>query len=230
MRTFHAALVATGLLAAGAACTQGESSAGVSVPYTVLDDQASQLRADFNGKIGSVRLLFVVDPICPGCLRGLADMNRDLLRSISDPRLRTFVVYEPVLGIARYVPWLRPSGGQDVPKAAQLLQNPNIQHYWNPSGAFGRLLSQAVGLKTGDKQVYAWDVWLIYGPEAKWVATDPPRPRLLMHQLGALRGSTEFPHLDSRQFAQQVQTLLAQLPAFASTAALANQAHHDHDK
>jgi hypothetical protein len=49
-------------------------------------------------------------------------------------------------------------------------------------------------------------------------------PRLLMHQLGALRGSTEFPHLDSRVFAQQVQTLLAQLPTSTGTAALAHQA------
>src|SRR5882762_11685250 len=156
MRIHQGALMAIGLLVAGAGCTQGQSSAGVSVPYTVLDDQASQLRADFNGRIGSVRLLFVVDPICPGCLRGLADMNRDLLRGTADPRLRTFVVHEPVLGVARYAPWLRPSGGKDVPKAARLVQNSNVQHYWNPSGAFGHLLSQAVELKNGEKQVYAW--------------------------------------------------------------------------
>ena len=222
MRILQAALMTTGLVLAGVGCTQSSGSAGTSAPYTVLDDQASQLRADFNRDIGSVRLLFVVDPICPGCLRGLADMNRDLLRTTTDPRLRTFVVHEPVLGVARYAPWLRPAGGKDVPKAAQLLQNPYIQNYWNPSGAFGRLLSQAVGLKNGDKQVYAWDVWLLYGPEAKWVGNDPPRPRLLMHQLGELRG-TEFPYLDSHAFAQQVQTLLAQLPPSAGAAPIASR-------
>lgn len=224
MRILRAALMAIGLLSMEIGCTKDPSSAAASVPYTVLDDQASQLRADFNRKIGSVRLLFVVDPICPGCLRGLADMNRDLLQGMADPRLQTFVVHEPVLGVARYAPWLRASGGKDVPKAAQLLQNPNVQNYWNPSGAFGRLLSQAVGLKNGERSVYAWDVWLIYGPEAKWVGADPPRPRLLMHQLGELRGSTEFPHLDSHVFAQRVQMLLAQLPTSAGTAALADQA------
>jgi hypothetical protein len=224
MRILQIALTAAGLLVAGAGCAQSQGSAGTSVPYAVLDDQATQLRADFNRNVGSVRLLFVVDPICPGCLRGLADMNRDLLRNTTDPRLRTFVVHEPVLGVARYAPWLRPSGGKDVPKAAQLLQNPNVQHYWNPSGAFGRLLSQAVGLKNGEKQVYAWDVWLLYGPDAKWIGTDPPRPRLLMHQLSALRGSTEFPYLDSRVFAQQVQTLLAQLPPSAGAAPLESRA------
>jgi len=224
MRNLHAAVMAIGLLAAGAGCTKDPSSAAASVPYTVLDDQASQLRTDFNRTVGSVRLLFVVDPICPGCLRGLADMNRDLLQGTDDSRLQTFVVHEPVLGVARYAPWLRVSGGKDVPKAAQLVRNPNVQNYWNPSGAFGRLLSQAVGLKNGDRQVYAWDVWLLYGPEAKWVGDNPPRPRLLMHQLGALRGSTEFPRLDSHVFAQQVQTLLAELPTSMGTAALAHQA------
>lgn len=220
MRIYPVTLVASSLLVLTSGCAREAIPA--TPTYAVLDDQASQLRADFNRKIGSVRLLFVVDPICPGCLRGLADMNRDLLRGTADPRLQVFVVHEPVLGVARFAPWLRAAGGKDVPKAAQLLENPNVQNYWNPTGAFGRLLSTAVGLKNGEGQVYAWDVWLLYGPDAKWDGAGPPRPQLLMHQLGELRG-TEFPHLDSRVFAQQVQTLLARLPPAAGTPALANQ-------
>ena len=222
MRIRRAVLITIGLLGAAAGCARDDASAGAAsaTPYVVLDDQASQLRADFNRNVGSVRLLFVVDPICPGCLRGLDDMNRDLLQGTADPRLQTFVVHEPVLGVARVAPWLRISGGQDVAGAARLLHNLQVQHYWNPSGAFGRLLSQAVGLKNHERQVYAWDVWLIYGPEAKWEGPDPPRPQLLMHQLGALRGSSQFPRLDSRIFAQQVRTLLAQLPPGSTTSML----------
>jgi hypothetical protein len=208
------------LPAASCARGQGSPANAPAPPYTVLDDQGSQLRAEFNRGVGSIRLLFVVDPICPTCLRGLADMNRDLLASTVDPRIHTFVVHEPVLGLARVAPWMRPAGGADVTEAEQLLSNPNVRHYWNPSGGFGRLLSHAVGLKNSDGPVYAWDVWLLYGPEARWDGTDPPRPLLLMHQLGALRDSTEFPYLDSRAFAQQVRTLLAQLPPSA-TAVLA---------
>ena len=81
---------------------------------------------------------------------------------------------------------------------------------------------EAVGLKNSERAVYAWDVWLIYGPEAKWKGTSPPRPRLLMNQLGALRGSSEFSHLDSHVFAQQVQALLAQLPPPTATPAPAH--------
>jgi hypothetical protein len=218
MQVLRAAIVASLLAAASCARGDGSPSNATTRPYTLLDDQGSQLRADFNRDLGSVRLLFVVDPICPTCLRGLADMNRDLLAASADPRLHTFVVHEPVLGLARVAPWLRPAGGTDVAKAEQLLHNPNVQHYWNPSGEFGRLLSHAVGLKNSEGTVYAWDVWLLYGPEAKWQGTDPPRPRLLMHQLGALRDNTEFPYLDTRVFAQQVQALLAQLPPSAPPA------------
>jgi hypothetical protein len=224
MRISPAPILVIGLLWVAASCAQGASSPAQAAarPYTVLDDQGSQLRADFNRKIGTVRLLFVVDPICPTCLRGLDDMNRDLLEGTVDPRLQTFVVHEPVLGTPRAVPWSRAAVGADVGKAAQLLHNSQVQHYWNASGAFGQLLSEAVGLKNSERAVYAWDVWLIYGPEAKWEGNNPPRPLLLMNQLGALRGSTEFPHLDSHVFAQQVQALLAQLPPPTPTSAPAH--------
>jgi hypothetical protein len=223
MRILPAPVLAIALLWTAATYAQGDSAPGGAAvkPYTVLDDHGSQLRADFNRGVGTVRLLFVVDPICPTCLRGLDDMNRDLLENITDPRLKTFVVHEPVLGTARAAPWSRMAVGTDVPKAAQLLHNLQVRNYWNPSGAFGQMLSQAVGLKNSEHAVYAWDVWMIYGPEAKWTGPNPPRPRLLMNQLGALRGSTEFPHLDSRVFAQQVQALLTQLPPPIATPASA---------
>jgi hypothetical protein len=63
------------------------------------------------------------------------------------------------------------------------------------------------------------------GPVVIWVGADPPRPRLLMHQLSALHGSTEFPHLDSHVFAQETRNLLAQLPAPVGPPAIANQEH-----
>jgi hypothetical protein len=171
---------------------------------TILDGSANQLREDFNRAKGSVRTLFVVDPICPGCLRGLDDLNKALLADTQDPRLQTFVVHVPVLKPA--------AKAKDVPPAAELLQNAHVRHYWNPSGSFGRDLAEGVNLQRDGKTVYAWDVWLIYGPEAIWTGTSPPKPRLLMHQLRALQGSKEFPHLDSEVFAHEVHQLLAQIP------------------
>lgn len=139
-------------------------------------------------------------------------MNRDLLAGTNDPRLVTFVVHEPVLGAARAAPWLRTTASQDVPAAAELLHNAHVHHYWSADGEFGRLLANSVDLRADDGRVYAWDVWLLYGPEATWSGAGPPRPQLLMQQLGALQGSSRFPHLDSKVFAQRAQSLLARLP------------------
>jgi hypothetical protein len=214
MRILGVAAILIGTLALDAVA---QEKAPASQSYTVLDDQGTQLRADFNRATGSIRLLFVVDPVCPTCLRGLDDLNGALLGRTQDPRLQTFVVHVPVLH-----PSAQP---KDIPPAAQLLHNANVRNYWNPSGAFGNLLSQSVGLKSGDRQVYAWDVWLIYGPEARWEGAGPPRPRLLMQQLGALRGSSEFPHLDSEVFALKVRGLLAQLPPAAGAAPVASSNH-----
>lgn len=53
--------------------------------------------------------------------------------------------------------------------------------------------------------------------EATWEGTSPPRRSLLLHQLRALQGSAEFPHLDSESFGREVHQLLAQLPPATST-------------
>ena len=171
--------------------------------YKLLDEGAAQLRDDFNAAKGTVRVLFVVDPTCPGCLRGLDDVNKDLLSKTNDPRLQTFVVHVPVL---------TPSPtAEDVPEAATLIRNDHVHHYWNPSGSFDWDLSKAAGLKHGDEPVYAWDVWLIYGPDAVWEGASPPQPELLMHQLYLLADSG-LPRLDSERFAEKVQQILASGP------------------
>lgn len=183
----------------GCADAMAASTATVPVP---LDDSATALREDFNRGRGSVRLLIVVDPICPGCLRGLDDVNKALLATTDDPRLQTFVVHLPVLG----------AEAKDIEPASRLLKNRHVRHYWNASGSFGRQLAKAVDLKRDDALVYAWDVWLIYDAAATWEGALPPRPRRLMHQLRALQGGTEFPRLDAEAFAREVRELLARLP------------------
>jgi hypothetical protein len=166
-----------------------------------LGDDARQLREDFNQAQGSIRLVLVVDPACSVCLRGMADVNEALLATTTDPRLQTFVVHVPVIGAT----------AKDVPPSMELLHNPHVRHYWNASGSVGHQVSVALQLKRGEKPVYAWDVWMIYGADAAWPAGAPPTPALFMHQLPALRGQPERPFLDSAAFAAKARDLLARL-------------------
>jgi hypothetical protein len=178
------------------------ASAARDIRYTVLDSMDQPLRDDFNRDRGNIRLLFLVDPICPGCLRGLADMGDDLLSRLpAGAPVKVYVVHEPVIG----------GSARDIPAAAALLRSSLPRHYWNPSGDFGRQMSHALGFWNGFRWVYAWDTWLIYPADATWPATGPPKPAFLMHQLSGLRGQPEFPHLDGRVYAARVQTMLAAL-------------------
>jgi len=187
------------LLAASAALSGGAAAHAAPEPFAVLDDRAEPLRGDFNRDTGHVRLLLLMDPVCPTCLKGLADIDRDLLSKLpGDTPLRTYVVHEPVIGGA----------AKNIPAAAGLV-HASARHYWNPTGSFGRLAGAAFGLKHDGKPVYAWDVWTIYGPEAVWTAAGPPMPHILMDQLPALAGDPRFSHLDSRKFANDVLAMLA---------------------
>jgi hypothetical protein len=187
----------------GCGQSQGGSPDTATTSVATLDDQDQPLRDDFNRDRGNVRLMFLVDPICPGCLRGLADMERDLLSQLpSSARVKVYVVHEPVIGAT----------SKDVPGAASLLHTTLARHYWNPSGAFGRHVSEALGLRKGDRPVYAWDVWMIYPPDAVWADAAPPHPQRLMHQLWELTGNLDFPFLDSKAFAKEVRSLVAAMP------------------
>jgi hypothetical protein len=187
---------ATGL--AGCAPADDAAVAAISVRYAVLNADDQPLRDDFNRNKSAVRLMFLVDPRCPGCLRGLADMGDDLLSKLpQNASVEVYVVYEPVIG----------GTVKDIPAAAALLKTQIAHHYWNPTGALGNQMSHVLGYWNGRRWVYAWDTWLIYPPDAVWSGQDPPRPSFLMHQLGGL-DSRKFPRLDGQLFAAQVNSML----------------------
>jgi len=185
-----------------ASCGNGEDGASASglTRYAELRAGDQPLRADFNRDRNNVRLLFLVDPICPGCLRGLADMGDDLLSTLpKGARVSVFVVYEPVIG----------GKAKDIPAAAALLKTSAAHLYWNSSGDFGREMSHALGYWNGNRWVYAWDTWLVYPPGEEWTDRGPPQTALIMHQLGALEGNPKFPFLDVKVFAAKVRSLMA---------------------
>ena len=97
---------------------------------------------------------------------------------------------------------------KDIPAAAELLHTTLARHYWNPTGDFGRQMSQVLGLLHGSSPVYAWDIYMIYPPNAVWSRQDPPQPAYLMHQLPGL-DNQKFPPWDGKLFATKVSDTLA---------------------
>ncbi len=152
--------------------------------------------------------MFLVDPICPGCLRGSADMGDDVVAKLTTHApVKVYVVFEPVIG----------GQARDIPSAAALLRSSRPRLYWNPTGDFGGQMSHVLRYWSGHLWVYAWDTWLIYGPDAVWSNTAPPEPAFLMHQLGGLPHTAQFPHLDARVFAAKVHAMMAHLGRTAAS-------------
>ncbi|HEX3398628.1 MAG TPA: hypothetical protein VHS76_18120 [Steroidobacteraceae bacterium] len=199
LRTLVVVALSIGVLVLDGCARQGNApAAAASNSYVVLDDTDQPLREDFNRDRGFVRLMFLVDPRCPECLRGLEDMGQDVLAALpKNARIKVYVVNEPVIG----------GTTNDIPAAAELLHATLARQYWNPSGNFGREMSKTLNYWNGHRWVYAWDTWLIYPADATWEGPSPPQPAFLMHQLGGL-DNAKFPFLDTKVFAVKAAAML----------------------
>jgi len=180
---------------------QEERFPGVENSYVVLAEDLQQLKDDFNANVGKARLLFLSGPTCGICLRGMADLNDEFIAaSQNDDRLVTFVVHVPTLAALE----------MHVADTIPLLRGPRVHHYWEESGIIGLHYQEVM-----DVNMYVWDFWAIYGPEARWQGTLPPEPDYYEHQLGGWMGERGgFPRermLNAERFALQARKAMDQV-------------------
>lgn len=123
------------------------------------------------------------------CLRGSSEIA-DALNTMEDARLRAYAVWVPKVGGTE----------SHVAQATVTLRDPRARHFWDGEGWTMRGFAPVLNIGSRD----AWDVYLIYGPEARWDEDAPPRPRFWMHQLP---GVTVAPELDAAEFAAQLRAI-----------------------
>lgn len=179
-----------------AACTPDTPAPAVQSSYASLDEELTQFKEDFNAMSDKLRLVFISGPSCGICLRGMDDLNRSIVASVqNDPRVHTMVLYVPALG----------ANEEHARAAVSLLPGPRVSHYWDGSGNSGLEFQ-----KTLDIPMYAWDIWMIYEPGARWEeASVPPHPAFWQHQLPSLPKDQK---LDAEEFAAAVIERLSALP------------------
>jgi hypothetical protein len=203
MKIVKSTLVVIGVLLA--ACTQETDNVGniveVDNSFVVLGEDLQQLKDDFNANEGRVRLMFLSGPTCGICLRGMADLNDAFIAAAqNDDRLVTFVVHVPTLGAKE----------EHVADTIPLLNGPRVHHYWEETGIIGSHYSDVM-----DVGMYVWDFWAIYGPDARWEGTIPPKPDYYEHQLGiSSQKFRTFPKelvLDAERFAAKTQEFIDQI-------------------
>ena len=92
-------------------------------------------------------------------MRGASALEA-LLETQSDPRLRVFVIWEPVLASDLSAP---------STVALRRIRDSRVRQYWDRN----RVLSRALG--EHDRPSVVWDYIAVYKPEQIWTAA-PPQP------------------------------------------------------
>ncbi len=113
-------------------------------------------------------------------------MASELFNPLPDPRLRGEVVW-----VGSW--WI--STGQ-VEAASRTLLDPRVRHFWDSKKALVKAYRRTLRANQDP-----WDVYLLYGPEARWTGADPPPPDFWMQNLG-IPGAPVF---DATVFAEQAR-------------------------
>ena len=132
------------------------------------------------------------------CLRGVSEVHHALLATQSGDydvdRLRVYVVWVPKTEGTR----------EDIADVLDLVPDARARHFWDGSGALMAAFNQVLGL--GED---AWDIYMAYGPEARWTGDLPSAPTYWMHQLGQREAPrVQGPYLEAAIFAARVRALL----------------------
>jgi hypothetical protein len=112
------------------------------------------------------------------------------MQTTSDSTLRVYCVWVPFEGGAE----------RDVPRATLRLPDARARHFWDGDAYTTKAFREPL-----DLPVPAWDVYMVYGPEAEWTGETPPEPQAWMHQLRGAKG----PPYDPQALARVVQQALA---------------------
>jgi hypothetical protein len=119
----------------------------------------AELKDEFNARHADVRMLVLLSPTWPICVRG-ASALQSLLETQKDSHLRVFVVWEPVL-----------ASDLSAPSTITLrrIHDARVKQYWDRD----RVLSHAMG--EHDRPSVVWDYIAVYKPEQLWTNA-PPEP------------------------------------------------------
>jgi len=121
-----------------------------------------------------------------------------ILTEVKDDRLKAYLVWLPVLE----------ADNRDAAVAsAKSFDDPRLTHFWDGDKSLGDRFGKTLELpeRDGKKLTFAWDAYLLFGPDCAWKEKELPKPTLWMHQL-----APEHPgRLDAKKLRQAVEDALA---------------------
>ena len=113
-----------------------------------------------------------------------------VLENIEDDNLRATIVWLPMLGS---------DNRQAAEKRVSEFSDKRLTYFWDGDRLTGKLWKKVLEIKG-----IAWDVYFLYGAEAKWKDDAPPKPDFWMHQIRV----KNVPHLNQEEFESKTKQLL----------------------
>jgi hypothetical protein len=113
------------------------------------------------------------------------------LEKLEGEPLDVFVVWIPAIAGDRY---------EATDNAMSLIPDARARHYWDGGQALGEALSPTLGIRAK----MAWDVYVLFGKDAKWIE-GPPAPTAWMHQKF---GEDPALELNEEQLVEQIRVAL----------------------
>jgi hypothetical protein len=123
------------------------------------------------------------------CLKGAAEVSQQIAKIDGGKAVPLYAVWVPRLG----------GQEKDVSTATREIADPLAREYWDGNDLLGVAYRQVFGWKDDN----AWDVYMLYGPKARWTADLPPAPDFYMHQ-----DAEPGLRLDASVFGARVRQLL----------------------
>jgi hypothetical protein len=111
------------------------------------------------------------------CRAGARWVQEEILAKYPSPTLRVYAVWLPMVPGDTRRAW-----------ESRVLADPRVIHLWDEKRLTGQWFAEHIGGYRG----ISWDIYYVYGPEARWGVIPSPlrsQGRPIYHQGGALRTS-----------------------------------------
>ena len=151
------------VLVSGVWYVGGNYSPSGQPPLTILNqDSLSQFRADFDTGSDGARILLLVSPTCPLCLRGVSKIE-EMLKTMESVDVRVLVVWEPVL---------TSDWGKPTRPAMSRISDDRAMQFWDKDHLVAKELGQQVSASSQPscckREGILWDVAVLYPRHVPW--------------------------------------------------------------
>lgn len=164
---------------------------------TSLKGSIAPLRSSFNEATGTPRFIALVSPTCGPCLHGATAVREDVVDAFHEAGFSVSLVW---------IPMLAGDSPAAIERTAAEFSRDGLRQFADPERTMGHLVADSLG---GSDSI-AWDIYLFYGPDARWT-DELPEPIEWVHQLGGYSWASPERYRCGNELTEELGTVARQM-------------------